>query len=423
MVTVALLQFVVAGAEPIVLRGEQVPDLLGRPVAALRLCDRDGGPLPVQVDEVTDAGEYVCNRGESANDSAGNGVLDARDEIVFMYEDCAPCSSPGNAPGIAKSRIAVRVGTGSRCREAYLSADTSLPVAVKRYISYDHVTQYLATPWYFAQFAPDRFHFVRAGIVDPQTGGWITLTRELRIEILIKALWGLLPVNYTEDNLVCFVKRYKAGPVRLIRRGDLHLRIGAGIRGGRAAVNQICYPTMVNVPVSIHLPVRFRHFFREAYLEMTPVIDTAGAAYRFTVPGCGVSQPLRGGRGIDSLYQCVLNSHPFTLLNDGRGLGWVVKSDIPDSSGAGSGYIFRRPSRRGGVADCGYRLLISDVPRGYYTIVNRVLFTRTDREDIDREFKALSDKIQVVCGQTVSTNRLTDALMPGRAGSGACKKP
>ena len=415
-------------AEPVVVRGEQVPLLLGIPVNNIRLCDRTGKPLPVQVDEVTDENEYVCDRGEEANGPAGNGILDAQDEIVFMYEDCTPC--PGRdderkngADGAASGRIPVRVRSGSLCREAYLSGDASHPVCTLAYLSYDHSTQQLTTPWYYARFAPDRFHFVNAGIRTPEGDGWVDLTRELRIEILIRALWGLLAVHYTEDNLVCYVKRYKAGPIRLIRRGDLHLRIGAGIRGGRAAVNQLCYPTMVSVPVSIHLPVRFRNFFREAYLEMTPVVDHGGKEYTFSVPGCGVDQAIEGTGRVDTLYPCVLNSHPFTLLRGSQGLGWIVRSDIPDSSGVESGFIFHRPSQRGGLSDCGYRLMIRDVPRGRYTVTNRVLFTRPGSGDIGSEFKMLIDRASVRCGNRTTVNRLTDVLVPVSKGRGSRENP
>lgn len=402
-------------SEPVVVRGENFPAFLGKPVSALRLHNRDGTLLPVQIDEVTEEGEYVCDRGESVNTDEGNGTLDARDEIVLMYEDCLPCQEPSLqgqlSTGHTKSpeAVLIRVGTEERCRETVLSVDATGPVCQKKYITYDHSTQHLVTPRYYARFAPDRFHFTRAGIAGEQPGTWVDLTRELGIEIRLRALWGLLPVRYTEENLVCFVKRYKVGPVRLIRRGDLHLRIGLGVKGGRAAVHQICYPSMVSVPVSVHLPVRFRHFFKDAYLEMTPVIAKGGGGFVFSVAGCnGANYPVAMSDTVDTLHPCALNTHPFTILRHDRGVGWVVQSDIPVTPGMRSGFIFRRPSKRGGLADCGYRLLIQDVPRGWYTVSNRVLFTRADHSSITEEFKALDEPAPVRCGKNITVNLLTD---------------
>ncbi len=410
---VLLTVVAVCRAEPVVLRGEQVPDLLGVPVSSLRLTGRDGTLLPLQVDEVTDDGEYVCDRGREPNADSGSTVLDSSDEIVFMYEDCIPCrdNDPQRLPVSPENEqarsVLLRIGTADRCREALLRADSSLPVCTQRYISYDAAKQECTTPRYYARFAPDRFHFVRAGIAGKTAGTWIDLTRELRIDIQLRALWGLLPVHYTEDNLICFVKRYKVGPLRLIRRGDLHLRIGPGIRGSRAAVNQICYPSMVSVPVSISLPVRFRHFFRDAYLEMAPVITDAGADFLFSVPGCAIGRRVGGSDTVAEFIPCELNVNPFTLLHEGYGLGWVVQSDIPSHSENRSGFMFNRPSIRSGRADCGYRLMIQDVPRGRYTVVNRVLFTRRDNPAIAEEFKALRQPVPVVCNGKVSENRLT----------------
>jgi hypothetical protein len=419
----------VCRAEPVVLRGEQVPALLGAPVSSLRLVGRDGTLLPLQVDEVTEEGEYVCDRGTEPNADSGNAVLDRSDEIVFMYEDCLPCRDNDqrrNSDSPENNRIRqvlLRIGATDRCREALLCADTSLPVCTRRYISYDHTRQLCTTPRYYARFAPDRFHFVRAGIAGKKAGTWIDLTRELRIDIQLRALWGLLPVHYTEDNLICFVKRYKVGPLRLIRRGDLHLQLGPGIRGSRAAVNQICYPSMVSVPVSISLPVRFKHFFRDAYLEMAPVITDAGADFLFSVPGCAIGRLVGGCDTVTEFIPCELNANPFTLLREGYGLGWVVQSDIPSHPENRSGFMFNRPSIRSGRADCGYRLMIQDVPRGRYTVVNRVLFTRRDNPAIAEEFKALRQPATVVCNGKVSENRLTYDIMSGEHRRNTGKNP
>ena len=142
-------------------------------------------------------------------------------------------------------------------RTVFLTNDTNHTLSAARYIDYDHSTQILKTPWYYAQFGRNRFHFVKAGIaidylpleprpmavgqdsnIGRQAPVWFSralpvqarprvlpvvvdsayryldLTNELRIEIKLKALWGLVPIGYNEESLVCFVKRYKTG-VRL----------------------------------------------------------------------------------------------------------------------------------------------------------------------------------------------------------------
>jgi hypothetical protein len=188
-------------------------------------------------------------------------------------------------------------------------------------------------------------------------------------------LWGLLPIRYTEDNIVCKVKRYKTGPVRLIRRGDFHLELGLGIKGSKAIVYQICYPQLVKVPVRAYLPVRFALFFSEAFIEMTPVIRKNAAGFRFIVPGTGYRGELSGSDRVDTLIR-VIPRKGYLVTDGAKGFEWITAIDVDDRRLPGSGYIMRKPSKRNGAAECGFRLTVNDLPKGSYDIVNWVFFSK-----------------------------------------------
>ncbi len=69
------------GLEPIIVRGDQMPALIGAPVAQVRVYREVAGVweiIPSQVDEVTAAGVYTTTE---------DGLLDANDEVVFMAGD------------------------------------------------------------------------------------------------------------------------------------------------------------------------------------------------------------------------------------------------------------------------------------------------------------------------------------------------
>ncbi len=69
------------GLEPIIVRGDQMPALIGAPVAQVRVYREVAGVweiIPSQVDEVTATGEYTATE---------DGLLDANDEVVFMAGD------------------------------------------------------------------------------------------------------------------------------------------------------------------------------------------------------------------------------------------------------------------------------------------------------------------------------------------------
>lgn len=373
--------------EPIVIKGRTVKKLLGSSINSIRLSNRDLKSVIFQIDEMSSDGEYVCPQGEEPNISSGNGILDPQDEIVFLWEDCQPFVAE-NEGDTSENTIRLKIQGINETREIYISKNSSLPLSNKRYINYQHENRMLKTPWYYAELGKNRFHFVRAGVKDFITEKYVDLTDELRIEIFLRALWGLIPIHYTEDNMVCLVKRYKCGPLRLIRRGDFHLNLGLGLRGSRAVVNQICYPQIIKVPVYVHAPVRFGSFFRDAYIEMTPVIkDVPGFSFR--VPKADFSNEISGNSVIDTLMEVAPNNQFMSVTDGQKGYGWVLQAKIPDQYLQTSGFVYRKPSLRSGSADCGFRLNIRNLPKGYYEITNWVLFQSSNFSQFSKEFNSV----------------------------------
>jgi len=394
-----------AFADPVVITGKDLPRFLGKPIASIVVMNGSGAAIPFQIDEVTKDGEYVLDKGESPNVKAGNGLLDERDEIVFLWND-ADIAVTGADTGIdtgvnnntdngISADITLTRGNEKRTVKIFLDAASSLPRSSKSYINYNHNTGRVSTPYYYAEFAKDRFHFVRAGVMNFASGRYVDLTNELRVEILLKTLFGLIPIRYGEGDIVCFVRRYKVGPIRLIRRGDFHLNLGLGVKGSKAAVNQICYSRVVKVPVYVHLPIRFRTLFGQAHVEMTPVIRDAGRRFIFAVPSRKLYFPISGA-DIDTLQQSMPLRQMFTLKNGVLGYGWILDATTPPEHISGSGFVMRRPGTRGtGLAECGFRLTVRDVPRGNYYITNWVLFSGGNSGDIEKLGKGLMEPVVI----------------------------
>jgi hypothetical protein len=365
------------GADPVIITGKDLPHLLGKPISSIRVLNTAGKAIPFQIDEVTDDGEYVLDRGETPNTGMGTGLLDQKDEIVFLWNDADEVPEPG-----FHHRDLVRLTRGNSSRAVLISLDPSIPLSTKRYIEYNHATQYVATPYYYASFARNRFHFTKAGVMDFAAGRYVDLTNELRVEILLRTLFGLIPIRYTEENIVCLVRRYKVGPIRLIRRGDFHLNLGFGVKGSRAAVNQICYPQIVKVPVHVNLPIRFRSLFGQAHIEMTPVIREEGRSFTFSIPSKNINYPV-AGPALDTLHDAMPAKRIFALRNGAVGYGWLLNTTMDEEHLGGSGFLIRRPpSGRAGIAECGFRLAVRDVPKGSYYITNWVLFSGGKDGDI-----------------------------------------
>ncbi|MDR2693061.1 MAG: hypothetical protein LBB74_02465 [Chitinispirillales bacterium] len=387
-----------AFADPVVITGKDLPRLLGKPIASIVVLNKSGAAIPFQIDEVTKDGEYVLDKGELPNVREGNDTLNERDEIAFLWDDAddAGAVSAGNGVnnGIGTT-ITLTRGKEKRTVTVVLDTTSSLPRSPKNYIGYNHNTGRVVTEYYYADFAKNRFHFVRAGVMDFVSNKYVDLTNELRVEILLKTLFGLIPIRYGEGDIVCFVRRYKVGPIRLIRRGDFHLNLGFGVKGSRAAVNQICYSRMVKVPVYVHLPFRFRNLFGQAHVEMTPVIREAGRRFTFAVPSKKLYFPVSGDR-LDTLCLSMPLRRMFTLKNGAAGYGWILDATTPPEHISGSGFIMRRPgTREAGTAECGFRLTVRDVPKGNYYITNWVLFSGGKAGDIERLGEGLMEPVAI----------------------------
>jgi len=381
LLTVVAIAFC-AAASPVIITGKELPKLLGKPVNSLRVLDFKGNAVPFQVDQVTSSDEYVLSDGDRPNTHEARMEFGEKDEIVFLWDDAELYSD--NHPIEKDGGEFVVLSRGKNRRAVIIRSDSSIPLSKKRYIEYDHEKQRITTPYYYADFGKNRFHFVKAGIMNPQTNKYVDLTNELRVEILLRAAWGLIPVRYSEDNIVCLVRRYKAGPVRLIRMGDFHLDLGMGLKGSKAAVNQVCYPQMVEVPVNVNLPVRMRTFFSQAYIEMTPVLRVEGSTLNFSAQDKSFTFSISGDK-IDTLYNAVPDGKFFTVSNSSLGYGWLLSTNMNPANLDGSGFVMRRPSkRRGGIAECGFRLAVRDVPKGSYHISNKVFFSPglDDRSEI-----------------------------------------
>jgi hypothetical protein len=184
--------------------------------------------------------------------------------------------------------------------------------------------------------------------------------------------------------LICLVKRYKTGPIRIIRRGDFHLNLGLGLKGSNAAVNQICYPDLVSVPVYVHLPVRLKNIASDAYIEMTPVIREEGRDFTF-IGDNRMRMPLSGNPNRDSLMYITPNHRLMTVTNGSIGYGWLLDASMQEDYIGGSGYVFRSLPKQKGLAYCGYHLSVRDLPKGSYLITNWVLFSNSGKAEASLE--------------------------------------
>jgi hypothetical protein len=68
--------------------------------------------------------------------------------------------------------------------------------------------------------------------------------------------------------------------------------------------------------------------------------------------------------------------------------------------------VLRRPSKRGGVAECGFKLAIRDLPKGDYDIINWVFFSKDRIEVHKKELLAVLDPAIITTNVATCKNLL-----------------
>jgi len=124
---------------------------------------------------------------------------------------------------------------------------------------------------------------------------------------------------------------------------------------------------------------------------MTPVLRKEAVDFSFAVPERGLSVALNADKGIDTLISANPNHTCMIVGNKTVGYGWLLDANMDKNSLAGSGFRIIIPSTGGGVGQCGFRLALRDLPKGYYLIGNWVLFSRGGEAGLLESCNALSN--------------------------------
>lgn len=208
------------GLEPIIVRGDQVPALVGVPVAQVRVYREAAGAwqiIPSQVDEMTAADEYTA---------AEDGRLDANDEVVFMAGDLGDAATTAITEALTIApfwyQITVSDPLGPAQQGwAYVVYDLSGGAATDDYVDYDSGTLRVNADNYVLGWATDHPGVDYLSLF----GGPDVLDRtKVRVRFHIGPLQGTVTEDSDLFNPPPPVTPVIDGPVRaIVRRGSATL--------------------------------------------------------------------------------------------------------------------------------------------------------------------------------------------------------
>lgn len=273
--------------QPVVVDGADLPTLHGvgvERIAALRCEATACAPMPLQIDERDEAGEWALPDGAAPTVDESPAVFDANDALSFMFADAG-----GRAPEAARAagaelEIELSDPLGYPPRYAYLAVlEGAAPTAPRQYVFYDAADDRLrgAVTLGFAGGVPAYLALA--------PGGDNVLDR-LKIRATATFLWGLFGVTRSEEDLLPLAPTWKAGPIRVIRRQPMLIRMRFGLRSPRFVSTTFFYRDFAELPLRIRLRVPPRYFFTSIHVRGGLDFRRLPGAWRAILPG-GTSLP------------------------------------------------------------------------------------------------------------------------------------
>ncbi len=246
--------------DPVILHGNDLPGMLGRPVTGLRAyAFREGtlSPIPFQVDEFDKKGRIVSAEGEHPGKDEDDGKLDGNDEVVVMASDLGDPASPDLYPRAARACSAVEVSdpeTGGRGWFTVCDFDAPPEPSAISYVHYDPKEDVVETPLYVIDFNKqnpillDNLR-IRNRVGDPG----VNLIDRIKVRAVLKTRL-YLTVHLNEEGVTSRVPAYKNGPIRAVRVIEFYIKLWFLKVTPSGYVDYLFYRNAVVGPSEIKVP-------------------------------------------------------------------------------------------------------------------------------------------------------------------------
>jgi len=247
----------------VIVPGRLLPDLLGREVAAMRLYALRQGewvPVPFQIDERRPDGVLVCPLGKHPEADRDGGLLDDNDELVFMADDTGDRAADGDRPAGSGPCVQIRL------RDPVDGGEGWCTLSAERAPARPAETDYI-------EYQPDRDAYValyntgvymrdgvnradyNVNIFPPAAGGTgVDITDRLKIRLTLRLRAPPVTLHFDEDQMEVDTRAYIDGPVRIVRRNQLYLRVPMLSIPFGGAHDVIVYRDTNDTPIQISLP-------------------------------------------------------------------------------------------------------------------------------------------------------------------------
>lgn len=273
--------------DPVAIEGARVPEVLGRPIAALRVSVwRDGAfvAIPFQVDERDAKGAWVYPHGPEAGTDDDGGRFDADDVLFVMARDLGaprpadappPSADGASAPAVLRE-LAFRDPLDGHEAFAYLTAwdAAAPPLSATDYVRYaperDEVRAANFSAGFNAKvpFALDRMSLKLAD------GTWAPSHVDILKIRLRSTIWSVYDFDRDQDDFESVTAAWIDGPVRVVLHKGMSVAMVLGIQTPKLWNDTIFLPYSFQYSVDIALPFSIPAIFSR--FELTSGVDFDG---------------------------------------------------------------------------------------------------------------------------------------------------
>jgi hypothetical protein len=265
----------------VVVEGHRFPADLRGPIEQLSLLRLRGGilePVPFQIDERDEDLQLALPNGPAASHDESPGRFDDNDLLVFVAGDTGEA---GTVDGASEIRVTDPLSGASGW--VYLSRRMQASPPARNDVRYDPSTDTVHAARYTLRFGPNtptHFAFSR------DDGPTRNLLDRLKARVSARVLWGMLGFDRTEGDVTSTVLAWKDGPVRVVRRVQLRIRLGYGLPQPTIISEDIFTADAFEGPVVVRLPFDLRYVFGELTVRIFLDFDNL-QGYRLFTAGHG----------------------------------------------------------------------------------------------------------------------------------------
>jgi len=267
-------------------------------LSLLRVTNGALEPAPFQIDERDQNDRFALPDGPAASRDEAPGVFDDNDLLVFAARDLGERAHVDGAV-----EIEVSDPLSDHRGWVYLRVGPPITRSSRDDVRYEASSDTIRARDYalgFGQHTPSFFEFAEPG------GSPVhNLLDRVKARVTARILWGILQFRRDEEDVTTRVLAWKDGPIRIIRRSQMRIRIGFGLPEPRIVAEDFLTADTFQGPVLVRLPFDLRYVFGDLVVHI--FLDFNGlqgyrifAAGQEPIPvGCGIPVPNLDGVSAD----------------------------------------------------------------------------------------------------------------------------